>query len=291
MIKKREDRMKHQGVLLAGILIAALLAIHCGDECVECPPPATGPSLYALGEISVDPPYNVAVSIDVRNVAGNDDKVESAFLDGEQLCIRTLPEIAAGDGRQIIRWVGQDEWCPSGVIMPFTATDTTTLTLNCNGAAHTTYLHLLDDDGDMPEILTVAAYTGGTLYVGWSEVPGAEWYSVRVRSDLNITWYYSWEFHCVDTTSIILPMQYDYEDTEEIRVYVAAGCGPIATESGFEHNLSGPHIIGSIYSVSNSDYHYMSINPLAADAEETTGRYIEPPSIAEILRMHRERSQ
>lgn len=283
--------MKRSRVLFVGLLFAALVSVSCGDDCIECPPETTAPSLYALGEISVDAPYDVEVSIDVRNVAGNDDEVATAYLDGEQLCVKTLPQIAAEDGRQIIRWVGQDEWCPSGVIAEFTATDTTTLTLYCDGVAHTASLHLLDDAGDMPEILTVAAYTGGTLYVGWTEVPGAEWYSVRIRSDINLTWYYTWEFHCVDSTSIILPMQFDYEDTEELRVYVAAGCGPKATAAGFEHNLSGPSIFGSIYSVSDSDYRYMLLNPSTIDREETAGEYIEPPGISEIMRMQRQRAE
>jgi len=61
--------------------------------------------------------------------------VETAFADDYQLCVRDVPYEAAEDGHQLVRTFG-GEYCPSGVLPFFDATDTTTFTFYCDGEVH-----------------------------------------------------------------------------------------------------------------------------------------------------------
>jgi len=278
--------MKRSITAIAGILTLMICYSGCSDEesCQLCPPPTSDPELFVIGTASFDAPYTLNVAIDVFNTAGTARRVETAFADDLQLCVRDVPYSTTGDGHQLVRTLG-GEYCPSGAIPGFSATDTTSFEFYCDGELHSAELHLLDPDNDMPRNLTaIADPASATLDIAWDPVGEAEWYSLKLRSKYNFAGPWDWDFYVVDSTSVTVPLPLPYEKILDARIYVAActGARPDATIS--EHNVHGPYMTGSVYSVSNEAYFYLELTPLSAVAEDSGGEWITPPSLRELIR-------
>ncbi|RKZ13980.1 hypothetical protein DRQ53_12490, partial [bacterium] len=112
--------MKHSIAAIAGILMLTVWLAGCSEEdCQLCPPPESGPELFAIGSAAFDAPATLHVEIDVFNTAATGRRVESASADGQGLCVREVPYSTVGDGHQLVRTVG-GEYCPSGAIPPYT---------------------------------------------------------------------------------------------------------------------------------------------------------------------------
>jgi hypothetical protein len=276
--------MKRYAVLPAILAALVLTVTNCGDdECPICPKKPASPALYAIGSAGVDG-IRFEAQIDVYDVNGTGDKVESAYVDGDHSwwCIRDIPHTVANDGRQIIASLGSPT-CPSGLIMEFYPGETTEFTLFCRGVAHTARLHLLDVAGSMPGNLQASADdTSDQVQISWDAVADAEWYAVRMRSKFTAGLAYTWSYYCLDSTSVVAPLPFPYQVTRDVQIYVAAGSGPMPTNEGPTNNISGDYITGAIYSVSNDAYVQLLLNPITNGAY-TADEPVTPPTIAELL--------
>lgn len=236
---------------------AALLATAgCGeDECPTCPAPPTHPLLYATGTVAVEG-YLLKAFIEIYDINGTGDRVDSAFVDGLfwYLCITEEPGTVAGDGRQLISYLGSD-LCPSDLLLEFFPGYTTELTFFCRGVEHRTLIHLLDETASRPANLQATpAEATDTVHISWNPVTGAEWYAIRMRTKYNFAGPWTWDFFSVDSTSIDAPLPVSYNMIAYLDIYVAAGTGPEPVEGRPASNISGPHITGTIYSVSNEAF-------------------------------------
>jgi len=71
----------------------------------------------------------------------------------------------------------------------------------------------------MPQNLTVIADSlSSTLDIDWDPVADAEWYSVKVRSKYNFAGPWQWDFLCVDSTAVTLPLPLPYERILDVRM-------------------------------------------------------------------------
>lgn len=276
--------MNYKSILFAGLLALAILTAGCGDEnCPVRPPANEAPELYVIGEASVQGDWLRAL-IDVYNTAGTDMKVDSASGDGQWLCIKEIPHSVSDDGHQLLTWFGMDA-CPSGVLPPFFPEDTTEFAIYCRGVPHYARLPLLDYENSMPRNLHAEADSAlSEVQVDWSPVSGADWYSLKVGYSAIIASIYAWEYFCVDTTKVTLPLWIPHPYMRDVKFYVAAGTGPMPGDSGREGNISGDHISGDIYSLSSEAYFYLPIHPDGIAGNIRSGARISPPSIRELLR-------
>ncbi len=252
------------GALLCLLSGAVCLVAGCGDD--DCPtcPDADAPPLYAIGMASVSGDYGLDVHIDVYDVAGSGDCIDEAHADDLMLCVKTIPYAAAEDGHQVVSQIGS-ELCPSGVIPEFHPEATTVFTFTCGESVHTAELHLLDRDDDVPGNLAASVDpVTSELSMSWDAVAGAEWYSVRIRSQMSWLWYFSWDYLSVPSPTATLILPYGFEDTGYAEIYVAAGTGPMPDDGGREANIAGDVMTGTIYSMSDENYLNLSINPAPA---------------------------
>ena len=278
--------MKRSITAIAGILMLAVCYSGCSDEesCQLCPPPASAPDLFVIGTASFDAPYTLTVVFDVFNTAGTARRVESAFADDLQLCVRDVPYSTLGDGHQLVRTLG-GEYCPSGLIPEFSAADTTIFQFLCDSELHSAEFHLLDPDDDMPRNLTATGDpASATLDISWDPVGDAEWYSLKVRSKYNFAGPWVWDFYVLDSTSVTVPLPLSYAQILDARIYVAACTGARPDAAGNEHNVHGPYMTGNVYSVSDEAYFYLELTPRSAAADESGGEWIRPPSLRELIR-------
>jgi hypothetical protein len=279
--------MKRSITAIAVILMMTVCYSGCSDEvsCQLCPPPPSAPELFVIGSASFDGPYTLTVAFDVFNTAGTARRVESAVADDQPLCVRDVPYSTSGDGHQLVRTLG-GEYCPTGVILEFSATDTTSFGFYCDSELHSAELHLLDPDDDVPRNLTATADpASATLDISWDPVGDAEWYSLKVRSKFNFSGPWAWDFYVVDSTSITVPLPIPYAQLLDARIYVAACTGARPDAAGNEHNVHGPYMTGNVCSVSNEAYFYLELTPLSAAADESGGEWIAPPSLRELIRL------
>jgi hypothetical protein len=276
--------MKRTITAFATVLTVSIGLTGCSeDNCVDCPT-QSDPDLFAIGTAVMEDTNTLAVAIDIFNTAGTDRGVDTAFADDEQLCVRAAPYSTPGDGHQVVRTLG-GELCPSGALPSFTAGDTTRFEFYCDGELHFAEFHLLDAVTDAPRNLTATADSAaGTLDIGWNPVGDAEWYSIKLRSKFNFAGPWIWEYYVVDSNSVTVDLPIPYAQINDVRIYVAAATGAKPGGSKPEHNVSGVHMKGSLYSVTNEAYFYLELTPLPVAQAVTVGEWINPPPLLEMMR-------
>lgn len=265
------------------LLTPVLFITGCGDDCAECPEPGTSPSLYAIGSIASEV-NRLELFIDVFDIDATGADIDSVLVDGVfgYCCVREQHQVTAHDGRQVIANFGS-ETCPSGVVAEFTPDDTTELAIYCEDQAHTVRLHLLDRGYDRPDGLTVTVnQEAGALDLTWNAVPEAEWYAVKMDAYALSGPYHQWTYACVDTNFASMELPYGVGFTREAEIYVAAATGPRPTEDHPVQNISGDHIVGSIYSLSH-DRHMHLVLIRTAEPNPDTVTEAEVPHIFDLL--------
>ncbi len=277
--------MKRNGIMTAVLAFLVLAASSCGeDSCPSCPEQTASPALYAIGSVATDGNLFKAY-IEVYDVNGTGDGVDSAFVDGNSSywCIKDIAHTVAGDGRQIISNMSS-AWCPSGLIIPYYPGETTELTLYCRREAHRASLHLLDVAGSRPGNVEASAdEPANMVHISWDAVADAEWYAVKMRSQFTSGPYNQWDYYCVQSTSVDAPLPFSYQMTLDVQIYVAAGTGPMPTNERPANNISGDHIAGTLYSVSNDVHLSLVLNPAAGESHWPDDSSV-PPSIIELIR-------
>jgi len=275
--------VKRSAIIASLLAIIALASINCSDDSPSIPED-TEPPLYAIGKVGVNGGLLTA-DIEIYEVRGYSGRVDSAFVDGEDRfwCLQDIPHAVANDGRQIISNTGS-EWCPSVNPPAFSPGDTTLFTLYCRGAAHRASLHLLDAVEARPRNagVRVDGQVDSTT-VTWTEVADAEWYAVRVRfrSTLGESVWYHW---CGDSLSTGFQNPYPWAQLYWVTVYVTAATGPMPSAERRPGNMSGEHIRGSLYSVSNDAILSMHINSGALVAGPPPDESFVAPDIIDLMR-------
>jgi len=261
-----------------------LTAANCGDDdCPSCPAEPVSPGLYAIGKVAIDDDL-LSAYIDIYDVNGTGDKVDSASVDGEfeHWCITDYAHTVANDGRQVIASYGTPP-CLSGAVWPINLGETSEITLYCRRVAHRVQLHLLDVDGSRPGNLQANVDEPSNRYqLSWNAVADAEWYAVKMRYKFISGPGYKWDYFCLDSTRVDEPLLIPYQGLYDLRIYVAAGIGPMPTREHPTNNISGDHITGSIYSVSSDAYAELILNPF--NGTHIPAEPVTPPSIAELIR-------
>jgi len=165
--------------------------------------------------------------------------------------------------------------------------ETTELTLYCRREAHRASLHLLDVEGSRPGNVEASAdEPTDMVHISWDAVADAEWYAVKMRSKFTGGPYYQWDYYCLQSTSVDLPLPFPYVMTLDVQIYVAAGTGPMPTNERPSNNISGDHIAGTLYSISNDVHVSLVLDPAAGEAHRPDDSS-EPPSITELIRLKR----
>lgn len=276
--------MKRYISISVAFVVLVLIISNCSDDpCPVCPTETTLPSLYAIGSVNSKGDYFWAY-IDVYDVTGSGDQVDSASVDGDfvRFCIRNTPHTVSNDGRQILTHLGS-EACPAGgVLMEFLPGDTTEVVLFCREIAHRTQLHLLDRIDSRPGNVQISADQAlNQVSISWNEIDDAEWYAVKIKTQSTAP-YYVWEYYNLETTTLIAPLPLPYIAIHEVEIYVAAGTGPQPTIERPTHNLTGKYIAGSIYSVSDDVRVTRVLNSFVNKV--LPDNIDSPPSIADFLR-------
>lgn len=275
--------MKRSAIITALLAIIALASTNCSDESPSSPE-VQKPPLYAIGKVGVDGGLLVA-DIEVYEVRGFSGRVDSAYVDGEDrfLCIQDIPHAVANDGRQIISHTGS-EWCPSDNPPAFSPGDTTEFSMYCRGSAHRASLHLLDAVEARPRNagVRVDGRVDSTT-VSWTEVADAEWYAVKVRfrSTLGESVWYHW---CGDSLTTGFQNPYPWAQLYWVTVYIASATGPMPSAERRPGNITGEHIRGSLYSVSNDAILSMHINSGVLVEGPPPDESFDAPDIIDLIR-------
>ena len=276
--------MTRRLLCMFSVLLIALFVASCSDDdCPECPAPAAGPSLYALGSLAMEGP-GLDAYIEVFDITSAGTEVDSVLVDGAfgHFCVRELHDVTAQDGRQVIAQVG-NAICPSGALMEYTPGDTTELAMYCEGLAQTVRLPLLDKDDAQPTGLAVHVdQEAEALNLTWDAVSAAEWYAVKMKGSA-VGPHHLWVYACVDTNAATLALPFGINYTTDVDIYIAAATGPKPTEDGPAQNITGDHMVGAIYSLSR-DLHMHTVLIRTAQPGAGVTAPADVPSLNDLIK-------